>query len=82
MSVHDGCAASFNDGKEVVDKVRMMGFASQPLPMAMEVECGNCGSNFEMINFESNCPDCDAVHAVTPCHAFDPANVKSAGVGY
>jgi len=80
--MHDGCSGSFSDGKQVVDKIRMMGFAPQPLPMPLQVECGNCGISFEMENFESNCPDCSAVHGVTPCSAFDPANVKSAGIGY
>ena len=82
MSVHDGCSASFEDGQAVVDKVRMMGFSEQPMPMPLMVTCGSCGEEFEMENFESKCSHCGAVHGVTPCHAFDATNVQSAGVGY
>ena len=80
--MHDGCAGSFESGQQVADKVRMMGFAEQFLPAPMDVECRDCGSGFLMETFESKCPDCGAVHAVTPCHAFDPANVLSAGKNY
>ena len=31
--MHDGCSGSFNDGIEVVEKLRMMGFSSQPMPV-------------------------------------------------
>ncbi|WP_417348815.1 hypothetical protein [Ferrimonas sp.] len=80
--MHDGCSAQFENGKQVVDKVRMMGFASAPMPMPLTPNCKNCGKPFEMETFETACPECGAVHAVTPCHAFDPENVQSAGVGY
>ena len=80
--MHDGCSGSFESGKQIVDKVRMMGFSTQYLPMPLQVLCGNCDKSFQMEKFEEVCPECGAVHAVTPCHAFDPANVMSAGVGY
>ena len=80
--MHDGCSGSFTDGKEVVDKVRMMGFAGQFMPMALTIKCGVCDGSFEMATFEAKCPECGAVHAVTPCHAFDPANVMTAGKDY
>ena len=35
--MHDGCSGSFNDGIEVVEKLRMMGFSSQPMPLNMNV---------------------------------------------
>ena len=38
--------------------------------------------DFEMSFFETYCPHCDMVYAVTPCHAFDPENVMAAGIGY
>jgi rubrerythrin len=79
---HAGCSGSFEDGKQVVDKVRMMGFSEQFLPVALDVPCKNCGKTFEMESFEAKCPECGAVHAVTPCHAFDASNVDSAGVDY
>jgi Zn finger protein HypA/HybF involved in hydrogenase expression len=79
--MHDGCSGSFANGKQVVDKVRMMGFAEQPMPMPLELKC-ECGENFEMNNFEDKCPKCGMVFGVTPCHAFDAANVQAAGINY
>lgn len=77
--MHDGCAGSFSSGIEVLNKVRMMGFAEQFTPMPLEVTCGECGEMFEMETFEAKCPHCETIHAVTPCHAFDAANVQAAG---
>ena len=37
---------------------------------------------FEMVTFEDKCPKCSMVYGVTPCHAFDAANVKPAGINY
>jgi len=79
--MHDGCSGSFANGKQVVDKVRMMGFAEQPMPMPLELKC-ECEENFEMNNFEDKCPKCGMVFGVTPCHAFDAANVQAAGINY
>jgi len=80
--MHDGCSGTFENGKQVVDKVRMMGFADQYMPIPMTVPCGHCEKPFEMETFEAKCPECGMVHGVTPCHAFDPANVLAAGIGY
>lgn len=30
--MHDGCTGSFGSGREVVDKIRMMGFNTNPMP--------------------------------------------------
>ena len=81
--MHDGCMGSFESGLQVLEKVRMMGFAEGALPMPMDVVCANqaCGKTFEMETFEAVCPECGMVHAVTPCHAFDPSNVSGAGIG-
>jgi rRNA maturation protein Nop10 len=81
-SVHDGCSGSFTSGKEVADKVRMMGFAEQPMPMPLDLTCVECSKDFAMETFETKCPECGMVYAVTPCHAFDPANVMAAGKDY
>lgn len=80
--MHDGCAGSFENGQQVVDKVRMMGFAEQLMPMPLDIECHGCKEPFTMEEFEGHCPKCDMVHGVTPCHAFDPNNIMAAGVGY
>jgi hypothetical protein len=79
--MHDGCSGSFETGKEVADKVRMMGFDRQPMPIPMTIDCTNCGETFQMETFADKCK-CGMVYAVTPCHAFDPANVMAAGIDY
>jgi hypothetical protein len=79
--MHDGCAGQFSSGEQVVNKVRMMGFNIQPMPMPMPVAC-SCGTEFEMDCYEGQCPSCRMVYGVTPCHAFDPANIMAAGVDY
>jgi hypothetical protein len=80
--MHDGCAGSFVNGMQVVDKIRMMGFAKMDMPMSMTIHCGNCGQDFLMEQYEAHCPGCEMVYGVTPCHAFDPANVMAAGIKY
>ncbi len=80
--MHDGCTGSFENGKQIADKVRQMGFDQQLLPMPFDIKCSQCGNTFSMEQFLTQCPDCDMVYAVTPCHAFDPANVMAAGIGY
>ncbi|MDQ7005699.1 MAG: hypothetical protein Q9Q40_00550 [Acidobacteriota bacterium] len=80
--MHDGCSGQFDNGRQVADKVRMMGFDIQPMPMPLEIHCENCDKTFTMQTFLASCPHCEMVYAVTPCHAFDPANVMAAGVRY
>jgi Zn finger protein HypA/HybF involved in hydrogenase expression len=80
--MHDGCTGTFENGKEVVSKVRAMGFALQFLPMPLNIECVECKETFEMNTFEDKCPHCNMVYGVVPCHAFDPENVKAAGINY
>ena len=79
---HEGCSGSFENGKMVVNKVRQMGFDQHYMPVALEIVCENCQTSFEMDCYETHCPKCDMVYAVTPCHAFDASHVKSAGIGY
>ena len=76
--MHDGCSGSFTDGIPVIHKLRSMGFSSQPMPMPMQIQC-ECKNEFEMETFEDRCPHCGMIYGVTPCHAFDPANVMAAG---
>jgi hypothetical protein len=76
--MHDGCSGSFESGKEVLNKVRMMGYSSAYLPMPLQIKC-ECGNEFQMVTFEERCDKCQMVFAVTPCHAFDSENVKPAG---
>lgn len=80
--MHDGCSGSFEDGKQVVDKVRMMGFNVQPMPVAAVFNCHNCDELITMVTMEYKCPHCGMVYGVTPCHAFDIENVMAAGIDY
>jgi len=80
--MHDGCNGNYENGKDVIDKVRAMGFANQNLPMAFQIQCEECNETFEMTTFEDKCPNCGVVYAVTPCHAFDPSNVMAGPTGY
>lgn len=80
--MHDGCSGQFGSGAQVVDKIRMMGFNIQMMPMPMTITCVNCATEFQMDCFEGQCPHCRMVYGVTPCHAFDPANVMPAGIDY
>ncbi|MCP5048044.1 MAG: hydrogenase maturation nickel metallochaperone HypA, partial [bacterium] len=79
---HDGCAGSFENGKQVVDKIRMMGFNDQLMPMPVEMKCEGCGKDFTMEQFETKCPECGMVYGVTPCHAYAAENIMPAGVNY
>lgn len=79
---HEGCSGSFENGQMVADKVRQMGFDQHFMPMPLTIDCSNCNHQFEMERYESQCPKCGMVYAVTPCHAFDPSQVQSAGIGY
>lgn len=79
--MHDGCSGSFQSGKEVVNKVRMMGFSEGALPIPMEIKC-ECGTAFTMEYFEDQCPTCNMVYGVTPCGCHDPKQVKAAGIDY
>lgn len=80
--MHDGCSGTFENGKQIVDKIRMMGFAEQMMPMPLTILCKECGKEFLMDHFETKCPECNMVYGVTPCHSFDAANVMAAGVNY
>lgn len=76
---HDGCSGSFENGKMVIEKLRMMGFSNQYLPMPLEIKCESCGNIITMTTFEYKCEYCGNVYGVTPCHSFDINAVQSAG---
>lgn len=73
------CTGNFANGKDTLEKVRMMGYSSQYLAVPLIIKCEECKEEFEMITYEDKCPHCNMIYAVTPCHAFDAANVKAAG---
>lgn len=79
--MHDGCSGSFESGKQVVDKLRAMGFSSGQMPIPLQIECSACGESRLMTTFEYRC-ECGMVYGVTPCHAFAPEYVQAAGKDY
>ncbi len=80
--MHDGCSQAFESGKQVIDKIRMMGFNTNPLGAPLEINCSNCDSVFQMEYMESTCPSCGMVYGVTPCHSHSAEFVQAAGVKY
>ncbi len=80
--MHDGCSQAFESGKQIVDKIRTMGFNTSPIGEALEIKCTNCDAVFQMLHMESQCPSCQMVYGVTPCHSISVQYVKAAGVNY
>lgn len=77
--MHNGCSGVFEDGKQVQNKLRMMGFYDQLMPFPATFKCKECGEEIVMNTFEYECPHCTMVYAVTPCHAFDVENILPVG---
>ncbi len=80
--MHHDCTGNFENGKQIADKVRMMGFGNRTIPVPLEITCKNCDETFRMETMISSCPACKMVYAVTPCHAQSAENVMPAGIGY
>lgn len=80
--MHDGCSGHFLSGKQIADKVRMMGFDKDPVPSPLELTCENCTRPFIMKTMISQCTQCKMVYAVTPCHAHMPQSARAAGIDY
>jgi Zn finger protein HypA/HybF involved in hydrogenase expression len=78
INMHDGCSGTFDNGLQVLEKVRMMGFSMGMMPVPAQFTC-ECGQPLMMDTFEYQCPICGMVYAVTPCHAFDVENIQAAG---
>ncbi|MBU1344202.1 MAG: hypothetical protein KKE44_17705 [Proteobacteria bacterium] len=80
--MHDGCSGAFESGKQIVDKIRMMGFNKSLIGAPLEILCSKCDAMFQMEYMESQCPVCGMVYGVTPCHSYSAEFVKPAGVNY
>ncbi len=80
--MHDGCSGRFNNGAQIVDKLRQMGFSSFAMPVAVAIKCTGCETLFTMQTMEARCDNCGMVYGVTPCHAADPASIQPAGIDY
>ncbi len=77
--MHDGCTGSSGDGLQMLQKIRMMGFNTRPLPAAISFDCKDCGEEITMTTLEFKCPHCEEIYAVTPCSANNPDRIASAG---
>jgi predicted RNA-binding Zn-ribbon protein involved in translation (DUF1610 family) len=80
--MHDGCSGAYESGKQIVDKIRMMGFNKSQLAASLEISCTNCDAVFQMEFMESACPECGMIYGVTPCHSHSSEFVKAAGIKY
>jgi len=69
--MHDNCSGAYASGKDIVNKIRMMGFNKTPLAVSLKISCTHCDSEFEMEFMESACPECGMVYGVTPCHSHN-----------
>lgn len=77
--MHEGCNGNFATGREIVRKLRAMGFSAMALPQPLRLTCEACGQVFVMQTCEDRCSQCGLIYGVTPCHAQDPAAVRAAG---
>lgn len=80
--MHEGCYGNFENGVQVVNKLRMMGFSRYAMPVLTEISCEGCQTAFVMKTLEASCPACGMVYGVTPCHADNPASIQAAGIDY
>lgn len=80
--MHEGCAGSFDNGEQVVSKLRQMGFSGMAMPLPIDLKCRDCEKTFSMLTLESQCPCCGMVYGVTPCHAHDAEVIQPAGINY
>ena len=78
-----GCAnTNKDDGKQVVDLVRIKGKADFPLRIPHEIFCSNCENTFVMNTHVDKCPHCNMTYGVTPCSSMNKENIKVAGINY
>jgi Zn finger protein HypA/HybF involved in hydrogenase expression len=80
--MHEGCSGQFQNGQQVADKVRMMGYDTVALTVPLTLACVQCQQPFSMETMVTQCPECRMVYAVTPCHADSVAHVRPAGIDY
>ena len=80
--MHTGCSGNYESGQQIIDKIRMMGFNTNSIAVALSIACANCKKKFKMKKMESTCPACGMVYGVTPCQSHSSQSVKAAGIHY
>ncbi len=78
-----GPFATGRDLVEFVLKAHGGAIAVSPVPNGgLATTCQGCGSGFLLATFVQACPECSAVHAVSPPRATEPAAIQFAGAGF
>ncbi len=67
-------SCTFNNNKEVLDKVREKGFSNDKMDFTHKFTC-ECGCEIIMETFETSCPVCQGIFVVTPCSQDSVDNV-------
>lgn len=80
--MHTGCSGSFETGKDLVDKIREMGFNNQALEKPHKITCSNCKEEIIIDKLETKCSKCNMVYGLTPCSSSNPNNIMPAGIDY
>ena len=75
------CGCEFENGQDVADKVRMIGFADKEMPTPATINC-SCGETYTKLKLVDQCPNCNMTYAVTPCSADDHQYIVPAGLNY
>ncbi len=68
-------SCTFNNGNEVLEKVRAKGFSNDAMDFTYNLEC-DCGTAVEMKTFETKCPNCGGMFVVTPCSQDSIDNIS------
>lgn len=68
-------SCTFNNGSEVLAKVREKGFSNDTMDYTHNLTC-ECGNQVEMKTFETKCSNCEGIFVVTPCSQDDISNVS------
>lgn len=75
------CSCTFENGKELVDRLREKNYSKDKLDINHEIKC-ECGNTFNMETLEDKCESCNMVYGVTPCKKDEAENIMVAGINY
>ncbi len=68
-------SCTFNNGEEMLAKVRAKGFSKDSMDYTYQLEC-SCGATVEMNTFETKCENCGGIFVVTPCSQDSMDNIS------
>jgi len=61
------CKIAQAQGAVILEKLKAMGFAEQPLDEPIATHCQDCGYAFKQQTCAFYCPACGLGHVLTPC---------------